>query len=107
MIGEHTDWAAGYRDQNRAVPPGFTVVATTKEGLHARVHARADGRLTFKATCPDASTAGEGGGDGTSGGGQTAAAAASSAGAIGAADGVSTLDVAMTEEVTNLRPHFW
>ncbi|CAN0297406.1 unnamed protein product, partial [Ectocarpus sp. 4 AP-2014] len=98
VLGEHTDWAAGYRDRNRAVPPGFTVVATTREGLHARVQARADGRLTFKAGCPDASTAGEGGGDGIAGGdGQTAASAASG-GAVGANDGVSTLDVALTEE---------
>lgn len=75
-------------------------MATTKEGLHARVQARADGRLTFKAACPDASTAGEGGGDGTTGGDEQTAAAAASGGAVGSADGASTLDVALTEEVT-------
>ncbi|CAN0050212.1 unnamed protein product [Ectocarpus sp. 6 AP-2014] len=98
VLGEHTDWAAGYRDRNRAVPPGFTVVATTREGLHARVQARADGRLTFKAARPDAFTGGKGGGDGTTGGGGQTAAAVTSGGAVGAADGVSTLDVALTEE---------
>ncbi|CAM9388497.1 unnamed protein product, partial [Hapterophycus canaliculatus] len=36
VIGEHTDWAAGYRNRNRAIPPGCTLVATTREGLHAR-----------------------------------------------------------------------
>ncbi|CAN0327109.1 unnamed protein product, partial [Laminaria digitata] len=52
VIGEHTDWAAGYRDRNRSIPPGITLVATTQEGLHARVRARADGRLVFKACSP-------------------------------------------------------
>lgn len=50
VIGEHTDWAAGYRHENRAIPPSFTLVATTDEGLHARVGGRTDGRLVFRAS---------------------------------------------------------
>lgn len=50
VLGEHTDWAAGYRDRTRNIPPGFTLVATTQEGIHARVSGRRDGRFVFK-TC--------------------------------------------------------
>lgn len=85
VLGEHTDWAAGYRNQNRAIPPGFTLVATTREGLHARVKARTDGRLVFSAAPSTCGAAG-------------APAAAGGAASDGAA--VRTLDVAMTEEVT-------
>ncbi|CAM9274498.1 unnamed protein product [Scytosiphon promiscuus] len=105
VIGEHTDWAAGYRDQNRAIPPGFTLVATTREGLHARVGAREDGRLVFKAaTCsssaaasslPTVSGLDDGDTAAPGGGGKTGAASASGG---GAADACLTLDVAMTEE---------
>ncbi|CAM9442895.1 unnamed protein product [Pylaiella littoralis] len=83
VLGEHTDWAAGYRNQNRAIPPGFTLVATTREGLHARVKARTDGRLVFSAAPSTCGAAG-------------ASAAAGGAASDGAA--VRTLDVAMTEE---------
>ena len=93
MLGEHTDWAAGYRDRNRAIPPGFTIVATTREGLHARVKPRADGRLVFKAACLNPPTSSCGSGDAA--GGQEAADAGSEGGA--------TLDVAMTEEVKWVR----
>ena len=50
VLGEHTDWAAGYRDRNPSIPPGVTLVATTNEGLHARINARADGRLVFSSS---------------------------------------------------------
>lgn len=109
MIGEHTDWAAGYRNQNRAIPPGFTLVATTREGLHARVGTRADGRLVFKAaTCssshapplPPASSK-DSGDDGVVGDEETTAASTASTRACGAAGAAPVLDVAMTEEVTN------
>eukprot|EP00752_Nemacystus_decipiens_P005273 g4783.t1 len=89
VLGEHTDWAAGYRAQNRAIPPGFTIVATTREGLHARVKPRADGRLVFKATRPSPSASSRSGDD--TGGAEEAAA--TDPGSDGA-----TLDVAMTEE---------
>lgn len=58
MLGEHTDWAAGYRDRNRDIPPGFTLVATTQEGLHARVSGRRDGRLVFRACTPSHTVSG-------------------------------------------------
>lgn len=104
VLGEHTDWAAGYRDQNRAIPPGMAIVATTREGLHARVIPRKDGRLVFKAACPNPSTSNQHSScssDNAGGGEPAAAAVPGSDGAAGSVDPVRTLDVAMTGEVSN------
>lgn len=102
VLGEHTDWAAGYRDRNRAISPGFTVVATTTEGLHARTKPRTDGRLVFKASCPNPCTANQCSSSSTNtrGRGTAAVAVPSSNGAARSVDPVRTLDVAMTEEVS-------
>jgi galactokinase len=34
--GEHTDWAGNYRDVNKHISFGMTIVCATNEGLHAR-----------------------------------------------------------------------
>lgn len=38
ILGEHSDWAAEYRDRNSSLPLGHTLVCATNEGLYARVH---------------------------------------------------------------------
>lgn len=36
LFGEHSDWAAGYRDRDARIPVGLCVVAGTDQGLRAR-----------------------------------------------------------------------
>jgi hypothetical protein len=37
LLGEHTDWAGGFRRFNPALCAGYTVVTGTNQGIHARV----------------------------------------------------------------------
>jgi len=37
LLGEHTDWAGGFRRFNKELCPGFTLVTGTNQGLYARV----------------------------------------------------------------------
>jgi galactokinase len=36
LLGEHSDWAAGYRDRHPELPPGYCLVVGTEQGLRAR-----------------------------------------------------------------------
>lgn len=42
LLGEHCDWAAGYRPQNALVPVGEAIVTGINHGLHASVALRGD-----------------------------------------------------------------
>lgn len=37
MFGEHSDWAAGYRHLNPAIAKGYTLIASTNQGIYAEV----------------------------------------------------------------------
>jgi UTP-glucose-1-phosphate uridylyltransferase/mevalonate kinase len=37
LFGEHSDWAGGYRDLNRAIEPGRTIIVSTNQGVYAEV----------------------------------------------------------------------
>lgn len=37
LFGEHSDWAGGYRDINRAIEPGRTIIVSTNQGVYAEV----------------------------------------------------------------------
>eukprot|EP01031_Cornospumella_fuschlensis_P039517 gene39517-48113_t len=56
ILGEHTDWIAQYRGANPSIPKGYTLVCATNEGLHARVHEYAAGKVKFSSTSYDHST---------------------------------------------------
>lgn len=49
ILGEHSDWAAGFRTVNPDIERGYALVCGTDQGLHARV-ARCDGSLRVRAT---------------------------------------------------------
>ncbi|MGL5060284.1 MAG: sugar phosphate nucleotidyltransferase [Microcoleus sp.] len=38
LFGEHSDWAGGYRDLNRAIEPGRTIIVSTNQGVYAEVN---------------------------------------------------------------------
>jgi UTP-glucose-1-phosphate uridylyltransferase/mevalonate kinase len=42
LLGEHSDWAGGYRRVNSAVEPGYCLICGTNQGLYARVNVGAD-----------------------------------------------------------------
>lgn len=37
LFGEHSDWAAGYRHLNPAIAKGYTLIASTNQGIYAEV----------------------------------------------------------------------
>jgi UTP-glucose-1-phosphate uridylyltransferase/mevalonate kinase len=38
LFGEHSDWAAGYRPLNPAIAKGYTLIASTNQGIYAEVN---------------------------------------------------------------------
>jgi galactokinase len=48
LLGEHTDWAANYRNANGAIPEGQCIVYGTSCGLHATARTTADGSFHFR-----------------------------------------------------------
>jgi mevalonate kinase len=57
LVGEHSDWAAGYRSRHPEIPPGVCIVSGTDQGLTARAE-RADSVLELVSRRPDGSTSG-------------------------------------------------
>lgn len=51
LLGEHSDWASGYRTQNPDIPKGKAIVAPTTQGLYATI--AKDERLIICSTMPD------------------------------------------------------
>ena len=47
VLGEHTDWIAGYRSINRRIARGLTLVCSTSEGLYARCSTYKPGLLRY------------------------------------------------------------
>ena len=41
LLGEHSDWAGGFRRQNEGIEKGYCIVAGTNEGLWVRKLAEA------------------------------------------------------------------
>ncbi|MEE3327013.1 MAG: sugar phosphate nucleotidyltransferase [Myxococcota bacterium] len=37
LFGEHSDWAAGYRNTHADISPGYAIIAGTNQGIHAEV----------------------------------------------------------------------
>ena len=56
MLGEHTDWAAEYMNQNPSLCKGHTIVCATNEGLYARMHPYQPNILRFDHTEEDGTT---------------------------------------------------
>ena len=54
LLGEHSDWAGGWRRENPALLPGRALLVGTNQGLYATVRARPD-RLRLRAASPDGS----------------------------------------------------
>ena len=54
LIGEHSDWAGGFRQQNPALTAGVCLVVGTNQGLHARARATAARTLALSCTVADA-----------------------------------------------------
>lgn len=54
LLGEHSDWAGGWRRENPDLLPGRALLVGTNQGLHARVRACPD-RLRLRAARPDGS----------------------------------------------------
>lgn len=52
ILGEHSDWAGGYRRINAQVEKGYTLVTGTNQGIYAEVSPHPDS-LILTATTPD------------------------------------------------------
>jgi galactokinase len=52
LMGEHSDWAAGYRPGHPEIAPGRCLVVGTDQGLHASA-SRAEDALEIEAELPD------------------------------------------------------
>jgi len=48
ILGEHSDWAAEYRDVNPTVAYGMTLVCATNEGLYAKCRGYTPGHMKFE-----------------------------------------------------------
>jgi hypothetical protein len=48
ILGEHSDWAAEYRDINPTVAYGMTLVCATNEGLFAKCRGYTSGHMKFE-----------------------------------------------------------
>ncbi len=57
LFGEHTDWAGGYRRTNQDLEKGYTIIAGTNQGIHARVSPHPTS-LIVRSTLDDDSTEG-------------------------------------------------
>ncbi len=52
LMGEHSDWAGGYRRINADIEPGFALIAGTNQGIYANVEPHPTS-LVLSATTPD------------------------------------------------------
>jgi galactokinase len=52
LVGEHSDWAGGYRRVNPGIEKGYTLIAGTDQGLKATVERHPD-TLILRAASPD------------------------------------------------------
>ena len=50
LLGEHSDWAGGFRRQNEGIEKGYCIVAGTNEGLWATVTPNEASRSVFTMT---------------------------------------------------------
>ncbi len=57
LFGEHTDWAGGYRRTNPDLEKGYTIIAGTNQGIHARVSPHPTS-LIVRSSLDDGSTQG-------------------------------------------------
>jgi len=49
VLGEHSDWAAGYRAANGGIERGAAIIVGTEQGIHARAHPLTTADLHFRA----------------------------------------------------------
>jgi galactokinase len=52
LLGEHSDWAGGYRSAHPGLEKGYAIIAGTNQGIHADVEAHPSS-LVLLATTPD------------------------------------------------------
>lgn len=52
LLGEHTDWAGGYRRINADLEKGLAIIVGTNQGIHAEVRPHPN-KLILKAALPD------------------------------------------------------
>ncbi len=52
LLGEHSDWAGGYRRMDSSVHKGFCLIVGTNQGIYARVRPHPD-KLIIKSMLPD------------------------------------------------------
>jgi galactokinase len=52
LLGEHSDWAGGYRRINAQIEQGFTLITGTNQGIYAEVSTHPDS-LVISSTTPD------------------------------------------------------
>jgi UTP-glucose-1-phosphate uridylyltransferase/mevalonate kinase len=52
LVGEHSDWAGGYRRINANIEKGYTLITGTDQGIYAEVSAHPTS-LVLKSTSPD------------------------------------------------------
>jgi UTP-glucose-1-phosphate uridylyltransferase/mevalonate kinase len=57
LVGEHSDWAGGYRRINANIEKGYTLITGTDQGIHAEVGPHATS-LVLTSTSPDGKHAG-------------------------------------------------
>jgi len=49
LLGEHSDWAGGYRRINSSIVPGYAIICGTNQGLRARIKPHPD-MLVFRSS---------------------------------------------------------
>jgi galactokinase len=52
LLGEHSDWAGGYRRINADIEKGYALISGTNQGLYAEVEAHSNA-LVLSSTMPD------------------------------------------------------
>jgi hypothetical protein len=57
LMGEHTDWAGGYRRINAEIEKGYTLICTTEQGIYADVQPHPTS-LVLVSSKPDGTIAG-------------------------------------------------
>lgn len=57
LLGEHSDWAGGYRRINAQIEKGFALISGTNQGIYAEVEPHPDS-LVLTSTTPDGETRG-------------------------------------------------
>ena len=57
LVGEHSDWAGGYRRINALIEKGYTLITGTDQGIYAEVSAHPTS-LVLSSTATDGTRAG-------------------------------------------------